>query len=366
MTYRRITDFLPDVYRGVFADFFTSQVAEESAATCASCAMWRSPGPRCSNVEGFSRQTKCCTYYPELPNYLVGALLNSRSGALTTGRDRTRAIISGRIGVTPHGLLRPPKHTLLMINAPEALGRCGSLACPYYDQQEGTCAVHPFRNAVCCTWFCKYSAGKDGWLFWQALKTYLSEAQTTLTQYALHRLGWPSDQIIQPEADGSFLTAREADGLPIENEAYGALWRDWVGREAAFYRTTHRIVAALSRSDFEGLMGIAHMIRLDEVRQKHQHLLEAKLPNVLKRNPDLRTEKVAADSYVLIGYSPLDPLMASKRVHDMLDFFDGRRSNEAVCRLIEKELGSRPSTELVLSLYQLRVLIDATKRTTPG
>lgn len=358
MASQRIADFLPDVYQDIFPDFFGSEIPEETVATCARCAMWPDPASACSSRRGFSKQTKCCTYHPELPNYLVGALLSSRSRALATGRERLRSVISSRIGVMPQGVRRPAKHALLTTNAPDAFGRSATLVCPYYARHDGRCTIRPLWNAVCNTWFCKHNAGQDGWLFWQSLKRYLSDVETALTQYALHELGWPADQIIRPHASDPSLTSREVDDLPLDREAYGALWRDWVGREEALYRKTYRVAAALSRAEFEGLMGIAHTILLDDLRKKHQAQLEPKLPNVLKRNPELRTEKVD-NSYVLIGYSPLDPLMASKRVYDMLDFFDGRRANEQVCRLIEKEFGGRPSQELVLSLYQLRILVDA-------
>jgi len=75
-----ILDSLPVLYADLFPDFFRKEVPAETKATCAWCAMCPSSASGAvESVDGVSRlfrpDTKCCTYYPKLPNYLVGAIL---------------------------------------------------------------------------------------------------------------------------------------------------------------------------------------------------------------------------------------------------------------------------------------------------
>jgi len=51
-------------------------------------------------------------------------------------------------------------------------------------------------------------------------------------------------------------------------------------------------------------------------------------------------------------------LEVSKRIYDLLDFFDGKRTNQQVCRLIRKHIGAMPDQDLLISLYQFRVLVN--------
>jgi len=71
--------------------------------------------------------------------------------------------------------------------------------------------------------------------------------------------------------------------------------------------------------------------------------------------------KNSEDSYFLIGYSPLDPFEVSKRVYDLLDFFDGKRTNQEVYRLIRNNMGVKPNPDLLTSFYQFRILVGNEK-----
>lgn len=81
------------------------------------------------------------------------------------------------------------------------------------------------------------------------------------------------------------------------------------------------------------------------------------LPKISRRNPNLIIEKTKQEKYILTSYSPYDPIEVSKRIYDMLDFFDGYRSNKDACRLILDQLGAEPTEDLLLTLYQFRILI---------
>jgi len=321
--------------------------------------MWGGPEPGFPNGIHFSRDSKCCTHYPNLPNYLIGGILSNTTPELEAGRYRIRKTIKSRIGVTPHGILRPKKYSLLLKNnEKEFFGRSKSLICPFYERQKGKCTILPFWYGICNTWFCKYVAGEDGWLFWTTLRKYLNNVEKILVQYTLYNMGWDPQRINLPELPSISLTLQEVDDQPPNQETYRDLWRDWVNREEDFYKETFRLVSALTLKTFEKIAGISQKVLLEEVKMKQKSLLKPNLPKILKRNPSLRVEKKGDESYCLVGYSALDPLEVSKRIYDLLDFFDGKRTNQQVCRLIRKHIGAMPDQDLLISLYQFRVLVN--------
>lgn len=352
-----IVDWLPRVYHRLLPSFFRSRVPAETAATCSDCAMCATGSATVPGARTFSAKTKCCTYYPGLPNFLVGGLLSTRARALAKGRQRMLDTIASRVGVTPQGLAQPAKYSVLTRSGPDAFGKAESLLCPFYGQPAGTCTIRSFWNATCATWFCKHRAGQDGWLFWQALKQYLLNAENALRQHALFELGWEPSQIIRTEPQPAALSARDMEGRPPDADDYRRLWHDWVGREAELYRRTFRVVSRLSPGEFERLAGISQKVLLASVQARHENLVSPQLPPVLRRNPELKLERLSGDSCVLIGYSPLDALSAPAIVHRMLDFFDGRRPNGDVCGTIREQLGAEPDRSLLTTLYRMRVLI---------
>lgn len=357
MDTQKILDALPGVYRGLLGPFFDERIPPETAATCSDCAMI-SPTHAGELVRSFSAKSKCCTHYPNLANYLAGGLLRSTGSALAVGRRRIRQRIHKRIGVAPQGILRPQKYMLLQRNTDRgAFGRSELLICPYYRTDKGTCTVRPFRNATCNTWFCKYNAGHDGMAFWTALRRYLKAAEDALAKYALRELGWQAGRIGDLRGPDRILTIEELDDKPPAEDAYRDLWGDWAGREEELYRETYAVIAALSHEGFERITGISHALMLEEIRQRHKDVISPALPAALKRNPRLWVEKLDEDRYVLSVDPGPDPLEVSGRLYRMLDFFDGRRSNEEVLALIQEHVGAAPTQELMISLYQFRILV---------
>src|SRR3954447_17812429 len=114
----RILDSLPVLYADLFPDFFRKEIPAETKATCTSCAMCPSSASGAvESVDGVSRlfrpDTKCCTYYPKLPNYLVGALLSDTRDELGEGRRRVGEKLASRAGVTPQWARPTARYYLL-------------------------------------------------------------------------------------------------------------------------------------------------------------------------------------------------------------------------------------------------------------
>ena len=127
-----VSSKLPPLYHRFFPDFIESEIPAETIATCDDCVFCRQPQNPFIN-------TKCCTYYPEMSNYLIGGLL--QDPGWTEGKNRMRALIKSRKGVTPYGLIRPKGYDLLDKELrtlhPADTGwtqrEVEALRCPFYD-----------------------------------------------------------------------------------------------------------------------------------------------------------------------------------------------------------------------------------------
>ena len=146
---------LPPLYAPWVHEVLGGAIPKEAAAACRRCVML-APG---RSGEGkrrifFDAKTLCCTYLPDLPNFLVGRILSDRSPAMAYGRRTVRDRLRRQAGVTPFGLARPALYSLLYDSgAADGFGRSRSLHCPHHVDG-GPCGIWAHRCAVCATWFC--------------------------------------------------------------------------------------------------------------------------------------------------------------------------------------------------------------------
>ncbi|MBN1293498.1 MAG: hypothetical protein JXB48_16785 [Candidatus Latescibacteria bacterium] len=359
MDVQKLNDVLPDVYKSFLSPFFESAIPVESAATCSDCVMLKHHGTGYLEGNFFSKDAKCCTFHPMLSNYLIGAILTGNSPEYECGRKRLREKIKQKIGVLPHGIIPPPKYSLLRKHSQiNSFGKTKQLVCPYYISREGACAVWPYSGSLCNTWFCKYAAGQEGKTFWTALKEYMEGVEKTLIHFVLHNTGFESHQIIRIESQDNPLTIEELDDLPPDKETYRSIWGEWGGREEELYRESYRLITELTPEKFDYIEGIAQKIQRENIIKAYKRMMEPQLPEKLMRNPFLRVSKTGDESYALVGYSSLDPLEVPKRIYDMIDYFDGIHSNDKICELIRDRMNIQPSEDLLITLYQFRILIE--------
>src|SRR5262249_55419500 len=91
-------------------------IPAETRATCQQCAMCppatgaASPTP---SPDYFNPQTKCCTYLPRLPNFLVGGILADETPEMAPGRASVEQRIRKGVTVTPLGLAADARFQLL-------------------------------------------------------------------------------------------------------------------------------------------------------------------------------------------------------------------------------------------------------------
>lgn len=362
---RPMLDSLPVLYRDLLPDFFQKGVPVETKATCDSCAMCPSSASgTVESVDGVSRlfrpDTKCCTYYPRLPNFLVGALLSDGRAELAEGRRRMEEKMGSRLGVTPQWVKASARYNLLYRNSRQFFGRAASMRCPYYEEQQGGCTIWPYREAVCSTFFCKYVAGADGRKFWMTLKTYLTLAEIQLSRYAVLQL---LPEYILAGRDKPELTdspsVEDLDERPVPAKDYTALWGKWEGREADFYRACYELVRALTPEQVDKLLGLDGVIELKVLEKSHRDAVTPELPKVLKLNPEATVKWLADGSVALGAYSEYDAVALPGMAYALLVEFTGLEPVEKVRERLRQEKQADLHEDILLELYRHRILTAA-------
>ena len=196
---------------------------DERRATCGTC-------PKVA--QGLHHpDTRCCTHFPELPNFLLGFALKDPS---------CRGLIEKQIRdghILPMGQQKDPGQyrTTAQTYADDLFGELPSQVCPFLDAETIRCGIYAYRNSVCSTFFCENDHGESGHRFWEKAQDFVAYLEIALAQAAMQALGldvldyvsaldtW-SDKIPQSYEDEGGWT----------QDVLKQVWGDWFGREAEF------------------------------------------------------------------------------------------------------------------------------------
>lgn len=349
---------LPPVYQPMFDAFFDRPKIEETRATCDHCAMC-SPGDSASPVamEYFRPDTKCCTYFPQLPNYLVGAILADPSPDAEEGKRRIREQIRRRMGTTPHYLGRPRKLSLILQNYSAGFGRAESLRCPYFDLEnpEKSCTIWQHRETICMTYYCKYVGGQRGYDFWVAFKNYLGFVQRKLVKVAASAV---DDTVVEPKFSGTELTLEDIEDLPPKDRDYAHWWGKWASREEDFYLKCHAWLEGITSEAFalnidEDENGKRYLDDLIAKYEKHESKL---LPANLVRNGRMREAHVG-DKVVVTTYHRYDSFALDKDLYEVCGLFKADETLEQNLARLKSE-GIELAPDLIEYLFAAGVLIE--------
>jgi Fe-S-cluster containining protein len=308
----------------------------------------------------FNARTKCCTYHPALPSFLVGGIL---AGEETAASRALQSAIESGAGVTPFGVAPPRTYGLLYRSAPAAFGHSLSMRCPYYDEGGGgRCGIWEQRPTVCATWYCKHERGALGLAFWTSLEVLLDEVERSMARWCLLQLD-PG-----PEAVARLLLTRRG---PYSGEVIGPgdidrtcdeadrkkVWGRFAGREREYFLEAARLVGRLGVADIRRICGtsLAALERLTV--SSFQELRRKRLPARLRLGSH-QASVVDANCCRVISYSLFDPLEVPLALLDLLPLFDGRRTTTGVRRLLAAR-GYRVSTATLRALFDVGVLEDA-------
>jgi hypothetical protein len=333
----------------------------ETNATCRDCAMAPPPGKEAGKGAYFDPHLRCCTFFPDLPNFLVGRILADRDAGLAAGRSRVAAALES-IHCTPRGLHPPPARRRLDREATgDAFGHARALLCPYYLAEGDLCGIWRHREAVCATWFCKHVRGAVGRRFWRALHALLAAVEHQLAGWCILELEPGPEALRRCFPFPGAPPAARLDAAHLDDAAHPAdrraLWGCWSGREADYFEECARRVAALDWQQVAAICGpdVAAFARL--ARSAYTELSSHELPGRLEMRA-LHLVQIDSQRCRAAGYSPLDPLDLSRRLLNALPYFDGR-TTEAALRALESQEGLRPRPTLLRKLVDFEILAPA-------
>ncbi len=355
---------LPPLYARWMLDALGSPIPNETRATCTECAMLPQPGRPPPPVT-FRADTKCCTFQPELHNFLVGGVLGDPDRGLAWAKEMLALRMAKRVGVTPLGIRADAFAGLIYDRvvelAPESFGRMKEVRCPYYIQQGGACGVWRHRNAICSTWFCKYERGGTGLTFWKTMLGLLRAAERAASMWAVLQLDpGPRAKTLLLFLDQRRDSAvREiVEGIP--DHAYRTLWGTWFGRELEFYREAGRLVGELTWADVRRIAGPELTALEDIARYTHDRQLSQALPPGVARGPDAlfqihptRPDHLRVTTRAL-GYDPLDLPAA---ILPLIPVLCGRDPVEAMRELHANGRGELLDEAVVRKLLDYGVLV---------
>jgi Fe-S-cluster containining protein len=352
---------LPDLYRKILPEFFEELLPIETFATCNDCAMClkadQDPLP---GTDYFKPNVKCCSYYPKLPNYLVGGLLADNNPGMDEGRKRIRERIRKRLGITPQAADVLKKYSVLIKSGGlKSFGKNISLICPYFASDGGLCSIWKFRDSMCSTYFCKSIAGKQGLKFWNVLHNYLNQVQDILSWYALDALNCDVRAIWEyvNSRQNDELGPEDLDEIPPDDETYRHLWGEWFNREEEFYRECYRVVESLSKEEFERHAGIMHKIYLKRLQDARNNVVNPRIPAILRKNPELKAFETAdgkVNVQTNVGFYSLQ-----KTLFEILSWFDGVKTTAEIQKMVYEKYGADLNDDYIHPMFFNQIIIPA-------
>jgi hypothetical protein len=311
----------------------------------------------------FDATTRCCTYLPSLPNFLVGPILADTDPGMVAGKRSVRARLDRGLAATPLGLGTPAAYTLLYANGTDGFGASHALRCPHH-LDDGGCGIWTHRMSVCATWFCKYSRGAVGSRFWRALQVLLAGVEYELARWCLLELGLDTGTLghlfppPEPAAPTRTIDRFQLDGR-VDPEHYAAQWGEWAGRERELFDACGHLVEPLGWEEVLAICGPGVRISARLVKESFEALLVRDAPPRL-RVGEFMIHRIVGRHALIVTYNGYDPLRLPNSLVEALPCFDGRPVTDAL-RAIEREKHQRHDPALVRKHVDFSILVPVQK-----
>jgi len=349
-------ELLPPLYANWVAELLGGVIPRESRATCNACAMCAEvPTNSVSRSYFFDLAVKCCTYLPTLPNFLVGRILLDGDPNAQVGRGTVEKRIKDAVGVSPLGLLLSSIFSMLYHNSSDFFGRSRTFRCPHYLEEGGRCGIWRNRNSVCTTWFCKHVRGRVGQVFWRSLERTLQQVEKELAQWCVLELQRDGDALrCMPGWSDDVITGDTLDNK-VDEKAYARMWGAWCGREYEFFKRCAELVNPLSWPDVVGICGPEVRMQVSLTRESYNRLTSEDIPHALNVGR-INLVQMEGGSTRVRTYSEYDPLDIPNIIMELLQYFDGRPTEQAITA-IANERGIHVDPALVQKLVDFKVLV---------
>lgn len=346
-------EVLPPLYQKWASSLLPAPIPRERVATCADCAMCVPKEEQHDGVGYYQRSLKCCTYFPKLPNYLVGRAIEGDN----PGAARLRGFIAGESSAgkaNPLGVF-PGTHYSVIYSATstENFGKDPNLLCPYAIEAEAPegprCGIWQHRNAVCTSYFCKHVRGQTGNIFWQSFRNLLIDMESSLAW-------WAAVELI-PEVGPLFGSLPVSDPHNFELPAGADAWRFWKGTREDFYRGTSELVETLDWDDALAIAGIKARMRAREAQSRFADATTTEVPARV-RSALFQVISPGERATVIQTPGSMETFQVPSALLPLLSYFDGRET-DTILADIKERTGISVAPGLVRKLCDFRVLQPA-------
>lgn len=310
---------LHPVFVALLPELGKLELEPEARADCTSCVMLPERfGSTAHHPWAFNPITRCCTYHPELPNFLVGRALQ-RGGQ---GADRIRERLLDVSGVSAWGIMPSDGFRASRAASTVGFGRDPAMRCPFWVGGTHTCGVWHDRNAVCRTWFCKHGQGVVALARWTALRKALTLMERRLAELCV-QAGEPPDGADGPEAWEAWFVACAERVDSLSTEELGAL------RTAELHEVKRQLMACMN-------------------------VPAPYLPDVVV--PVIRRYVTTPAGLGLEGYSSYDGIEVDPRIVHFFAALDGQQSWRQALEHTRDACGNTVDEALVRELHRVDIL----------
>lgn len=199
----------------------------------------------------YDSDLKCCTFWPFIPNYIVGQILQSKEQKYHLVKIVIQNHISQRQFNLPMGMVAPVEYQInFKRRKSKVFGKDESFLCPYYDKKSNNCGAWLYRGSVCTSFFCESSYGKKGQGFWHNFENYLSYLEMGLSQEVLAYKDFSPKDVNQ-----------QLEFFNVENKIkwtlplYKKLWKHFYKKEIDFYIQAADFIQNMPKSQTKEILG---------------------------------------------------------------------------------------------------------------
>lgn len=353
-----VTEPLPVLYAPWVSSILGGAIPKERKATCQNCAMLeRNQKPTDLDSPRFSAITKCCTYMPEIPNFLVGLILRDETPDLALGRQTVVNRIATGVRVTPLSLGISGFFSASYSAIDSVFGRSSFLQCPHLLPNDGGCGIWPYRNNVCSTWFCKFNRGMDGEQFWREVKGLLHEVEGVLRLWCAGQLLDDTSFELALDVDAESPSERLTQEL-LDTTDYmptHGLWGRWASDRHAYYLECARLVETLSWEDVASIGGVGLRKWERRVSTAYRRLMNPALPTRLHLGSGA-TKHNRDGTITLSGRWRHDGVVVTNGTYELLTCM----GDSSIAGQVQVPSSETLDQGVLQELYDLRILTEPT------